>query len=53
LMEGGRPELHVRIGLNGCRLECVVRGQSMILEGADLEQLYAQALLRILKTTRP
>jgi hypothetical protein len=49
LLEGGRPELEIRIGLEGCRLECVYRRQSMILEGPDLEQLYARALLKILR----
>jgi hypothetical protein len=49
LLEGGRPELHLSLGLNGCRLECVYRSQPFSLEGADLEQLLAQALLQILK----
>jgi hypothetical protein len=53
LLEGGRPELQVSIGLNGCRLECVYGGRPIILEGADLEQLYAHALLHILSTTLP
>jgi hypothetical protein len=50
LLEGGRPELHLKTGLIGCHLECVFGGQAIVLEGADLEQLYAQALLRILRT---
>jgi hypothetical protein len=49
LLEGGRPELHVSVGVNGCRLECVYGRQPISLEGADLEQLLAQALLQILK----
>ena len=49
LLEGGRPELHLSLGLNGCRLECVYRSQPFSLEGADLEQLLAQALLQILQ----
>jgi hypothetical protein len=53
LLEGGRPELQLKIGLNGCRLECAFGGQPVILEGPDLEQLYAQALLRILTTALP
>jgi hypothetical protein len=53
LLEGGRPELHLNIGLNGCRLECVFRGQPILLEGPDPENLYAQALLHILTTAFP
>ena len=49
LLEGGRPELYLSLGLNGCRLECVYRSQPFSLEGADLEQLLAQALLQILQ----
>jgi hypothetical protein len=52
LLEGGRPELHLSVGLNGCCLECVYAGQPVILEGTDLEQLYARALLQILTGTR-
>lgn len=50
LLEGSRPELHLSLGLNGCRLECVYRSQPIVLEGADPEQLLAQALLQILKS---
>jgi hypothetical protein len=53
LLEGGRPELHLSLGLNGCRLECVYGGQPIVLEGADPEQLYAQALLQILRMALP
>jgi hypothetical protein len=50
LLDGGRPELRLSTGLNGCRLECVYRSRSIVLEGTDLEELYARALLQILTT---
>jgi hypothetical protein len=53
LLEGGRPELRIITGLNGCRLECNYQDQPVILEGPDLEHLYAQALLQILHTVLP
>lgn len=50
LLEGGRPELYLSQGLNGCRLECAYRSQPIVLEGADPEQIFAQALLQILES---
>jgi hypothetical protein len=53
LLEGGRPELQVKTGVEGCRLQCVYGGQPIILEEVDLEQLYARALLKILRMKIP
>jgi hypothetical protein len=52
LLEGGRPELHLSVGLNGCRLECSYHDRRIFLEGTDPEELYARALLHILKVSR-
>jgi hypothetical protein len=52
LLEGGRPELRIKAGLSGCRLECIYNDQPVILEGADLEEIYARALMHILNSTR-
>jgi hypothetical protein len=52
LLEGGRPEVHLNTSLSGCRLECIYNSQPVILEGADLEELYARALMYILDSTR-
>jgi hypothetical protein len=53
LLEGGRPEIHLSAGLNRSRLDCTYRGRPISLDGPDLEQLYAQALLLILHTAQP
>lgn len=49
LIAGGRPELHLNVGLGGCRCDLQFRGERLSFQGADASEAYAAALLDLLR----
>jgi hypothetical protein len=53
LLAGGQLELHVTVGLDGCRVIFPYQGQNMVFHAKDASEAYAEGLFFILQHRMP